>query len=44
MNLDESFEKAKTLCKDIEGRQLDIETEQDARVQIINRFLTEILG
>ena len=44
MSLDSSFEKAKLLCADIQGRIPEIETEQDARVQVINRFLTEILG
>src|SRR4051794_20500470 len=44
MSLDNSFEAAKALCSDIELRLAKIESEQDARVQIINRFLTEILG
>ena len=43
MSLDKSFEAAKTLCTDIQARLSEIETEQDARVQIINRFLTGIL-
>jgi cold shock CspA family protein/GTPase SAR1 family protein len=44
MNLDRSFEVAKALCADVSSRAMEIETEQDARVQIINRFLTEVLG
>jgi hypothetical protein len=43
MALDKSFEVAQILCADIQKRLAQIETEQDARVQIINRFLTEIL-
>jgi hypothetical protein len=44
MTLDQSFGVAKSLCGDIQGRIDQIETEQDARVQIISRFLTEVLG
>ena len=44
MNIDESFERAKGLCEDAQQRLAQIETEQDARVQLINRFLTEVLG
>ena len=44
MALDISFERAKALCDELRPRLPDIETEQDARFQIINRFLTEILG
>ncbi len=44
MSLDKSFEVAQALCADIQNRLAQIETEQDARVQIINRFLTEVLG
>jgi len=44
MNLDEAFGVAKKLIAEIEPRLAQIETEQDARLQIINRFLTEVLG
>jgi cold shock CspA family protein len=44
MNLDESFTRAKALCAELEPRLSLIETEQDARFQVINRFLTEVLG
>lgn len=44
MSLDSSFKIAEALCADIEPRLDQIETEQDARVQLINRFLTEVLG
>jgi cold shock CspA family protein/energy-coupling factor transporter ATP-binding protein EcfA2 len=44
MHLDESFELAKKLISEIEPRLSEIENEQDARFQIINRFLTEVLG
>jgi predicted type IV restriction endonuclease len=44
MALDEAFETAKSLCAALEPRLSEIETEQDARFQIINRFLTEVLG
>ena len=44
MSLDKSYEVAKALCLDIQERLSQIETEQDARMQIINRFLTEVLG
>jgi cold shock CspA family protein len=44
MSLDQSFANAQALCVDIRPRVAQIETEQDARVQIINRFLTEVLG
>jgi cold shock CspA family protein len=43
MTLDKAFEVAQALCEDIQKRLAQIETEQDARVQIINRFLTEVL-
>lgn len=44
MNLDSSFNAAIALCSDVQSRLDQIETEQDARVQLINRFLTEVLG
>jgi thioredoxin reductase (NADPH) len=43
MPLDRSFDLAKALCADVQNRLLRKETEQDARVQLINRFLTEVL-
>jgi hypothetical protein len=44
MSLDDAFSRAKVLCEELEPRLSEIETEQDARLQIINRFLTEVLG
>ena len=44
MSLDASFERAKALCEELRPRLTAIETEQDARLQIINRFFTESLG
>jgi hypothetical protein len=44
MALDQSFKVAQELCAEIQKHLDQIETEQDARVQIINRFLTEVLG
>ena len=44
MSLDSSFKIAEALCSDVQSRLDQIETEQDARVQLINRFLTEVLG
>jgi cold shock CspA family protein/energy-coupling factor transporter ATP-binding protein EcfA2 len=44
MNVDEAFASAQKLITAIEPRLSEIETEQDARLQIINRFLTEVLG
>lgn len=44
MGLDNSYKIAQALCSDIQTRLDKIETEQDARIQVINRFLTEVLG
>ena len=44
MSLDKSFEIAKALVEDVQPRQAQIETEQDARMQVINRFVTDVLG
>lgn len=44
MTLDTSFKRAEALVSDVRERLGQIETEQDARVQLINRFLTEVLG
>jgi cold shock CspA family protein len=44
MNIDEAHIRAKALCSELEPRLAQIETEQDARFQMINRFLTEVLG
>jgi len=44
MSLDDSFARAKALCDELEPRLNQIETEQDARFQIINRMMTEVLA
>jgi hypothetical protein len=44
VSLDSSFKIAAALCSDVQSRLEQIETEQDACVQLINRFLTEVLG
>jgi cold shock CspA family protein len=44
INLDEAFVCAKRLCEELKPRLAEIETEQDARFQMINRFLVEALG
>lgn len=43
MALDRSYEAAKKLVADVRERLDAIATEQDARLQLINRFLTEVL-
>jgi len=44
MTVDDAFPVAKNLCEDLASRIDQIDTEQDARFQVINRFLTEVLG
>jgi len=44
MALDEAFSKAEELLNELEPRLREIETEQDARFQLINRILVEICG
>jgi len=44
MTIDNRFEKVVSLISDVETRLEDIVTEADARLQLIDRFLTEILG
>ncbi len=44
MGVDGAFEKFKALREELKPRLSEIETEQDARFQIINRLLTEVLG
>ena len=44
MSLDKSYDVAKALVEDVQARLSQIETEQDARIQIINRFITDVLG
>lgn len=43
MSLDRAFETFKALREELKPRLAEIETEQDARFQIINRLLTEVL-
>src|ERR1039458_9530951 len=43
MSLDNAFSRAKEMFEELEPRLAQIETEQDARLQIINRVLTEVL-
>jgi len=42
--LDASYERAIALIADVEPRLASIETEEDAKLQLVVRFLTEILG
>jgi hypothetical protein len=42
--LDAAHERATTLVKDVEPRLAMILTEEDAKLQLIVRFLTEVLG
>jgi cold shock CspA family protein len=42
--LDASYERAVALIKDVEPRLAAILTEEDAKLQLVVRFLTEILG
>jgi hypothetical protein len=42
--LDVSLQRANALIDDVEPRLPDIVTEEDAKLQLIVRFLTEILG
>lgn len=44
MTVDTAFSLAAALVADVSTRIAQIATEEDARVQLINRFLTEILG
>lgn len=44
MGLDEAFQNFRALLDEININQHSIQTEQDARLQIINRLLTEVLG
>ena len=44
MKVDEAEGRFKELLRDVSGRLAAIETEQDARFQLINRLLTEVLG
>jgi hypothetical protein len=44
MSIDSAHEAAQRLCDDVRNRLVQIETEQDARFQLIDRFLTEVLG
>src|SRR5258707_11595455 len=42
--LDTSYERAVALINDVEPRLAAILTEEDAKLQLIVRFLTEVLG
>lgn len=42
--IDEAYAKAAELVADVEPRLGDVLTEEDAKVQLILRFLTEVLG
>lgn len=44
MNVDGAYEALQVLLAEAEPRLSEIETEQDSRLQLINRMLTEILG
>jgi hypothetical protein len=42
--LDDSYARAVALVNDVEPRLDSIITEEDAKVQLVVRFLTEVLG
>jgi energy-coupling factor transporter ATP-binding protein EcfA2 len=44
MNIDSAKEKFDLLCTELTSGNISLETEQDARVHIIDRILIEILG
>jgi energy-coupling factor transporter ATP-binding protein EcfA2 len=44
MNIDSAKEKFDLLCTELTSSNISLETEQDARVHIIDRILIEILG
>ena len=44
IHLDDAEIKAQEIYKDIKGNFHNIETEEDAKIQIINRILNECLG
>src|SRR5579872_5596917 len=44
MNIDEGYAAALRLFEEVSPRIAEIETEQDARLQLINRVLVEVLG
>lgn len=44
MNVDSGFDAAKAILEDAESRITQISTEEDAKIQVINRILTEALG
>lgn len=44
MGADEAFERVSAIISDIEPRLAQVASEQDARFQLINRFLVEVLG
>lgn len=44
IDLDDAHERAKTIVADATGNLSRIATEEDAKIQIINRFLMECLG
>jgi hypothetical protein len=44
MSIDRAHERFKAVAADVEKNLARIKTEQDARFQIINRVITEVLG
>ena len=44
MNIDQAKEKFNSLYTELTQSCIKIETEQDARFQVIDRILTEVLG
>jgi energy-coupling factor transporter ATP-binding protein EcfA2 len=44
MNIDSAKEKFDKICKELKAHNTSLETEQDARFQIIDRILVDVLG
>lgn len=43
-NVDVAYERATEIVADVLPRIAEIETEEDAKIQLVTRFLTEVLG
>jgi hypothetical protein len=44
MDVDAALQNARAIYADVSGRISDIETEEDARFQLIDRLLKDVLG
>jgi cold shock CspA family protein/energy-coupling factor transporter ATP-binding protein EcfA2 len=44
MNVDAGYDAAKSILEEARSRLVEITTEEDAKIQVINRILTEALG